>query len=188
VEALHDGQDPRSVRPRHASWLEFVGAMGDLGEGQRRLPPEAIDFLKAVEKTDMTRSFKMVVLRALLNRDALPGAIGLDELTEEFARVARRSAALRKDVAENLDDHARLRRYLEKNPVKAWVGGKGTGGRAYFALEGGKFQTTFGVPEELRGKFHDLVAELVEWRLAAYLSRGGADAGGSVDEGESEGA
>jgi superfamily II DNA or RNA helicase/HKD family nuclease/diadenosine tetraphosphate (Ap4A) HIT family hydrolase len=188
VEALHDGQDPRSVRPRYASWLEFVESMGDLSEGQRRLLGEVGDFLKVVEKTDMTRSFKMVVLRALLNREALPGAIGLDGLTEEFARVARWSAALRKDVAESLDDHTRLRRYLEKNPVKAWVGGKGTGGRTYFALEGGNFRTTFDVPNELRGEFHDLVAELVEWRLAAYLSRGGADAGDSVDEGESQGA
>src|SRR5262249_53094139 len=140
------------VRPRYASWLEFVGAMGDLSEGQSRLLREAGDFLSAIERTDMTRSFKMVVLRALLNRDALPGAIGLDPLTEEFARVARGSAALRQDVAADLDDPARLRRYLEKNPVKVWVGGKGTGGRAYFALEGGNFQTTFGVPGELRGE------------------------------------
>jgi hypothetical protein len=45
----------------------------------------------------------------------------------------------------------------------------------------------FGVPEELRGEFRGLVAELVEWRLAAYLSRSGADAAGSVDEGGADG-
>jgi hypothetical protein len=74
----------------------------------------------------MTRSFKMVVLRALLGRDALPGGLTLDELTAEFARVARRAAALRADVGEDLDDQVRLRKYLEKNPVAAWVGGKAT--------------------------------------------------------------
>jgi superfamily II DNA or RNA helicase/diadenosine tetraphosphate (Ap4A) HIT family hydrolase len=184
AEALHDGYDPRSVRPRYGSWLGFVQAMGDLGEGQRRLLREAGDFLTAVEKTDMTRSFKMVVLRALLNRDALPGAVGLDALTEEFARVARQSAALRKDVAENVDDLARLRRYLEKNPVAAWTGGKGTGGQPYFALDGDTFRSTFTVPAELRAEFQELVAELVEWRLAAYLRREGREQAEPREPGE----
>jgi superfamily II DNA or RNA helicase/diadenosine tetraphosphate (Ap4A) HIT family hydrolase len=184
AEALHDGYDPRSVRPRYGSWLGFVQAMGDLGEGQRRLLREAGDFLTAVEKTDMTRSFKMVVLRALLNRDALPGAVGLDALTEEFARVARPSAALRKDVAENVDDLARLRRYLERNPVAAWTGGKGTGGQPYFALDGDAFRSTFTIPAELRAEFQELVAELVEWRLAAYLRREGREPAEPREPGE----
>jgi hypothetical protein len=151
--------------------------MGDLSERQRRLLREAGDFLRAVEKTDMTRSFKMVVLQALLNRDALPGAIGLDALTEEFARVARQSARLRKDVAEDLSDRVRLRRYLEKNPIAAWVGGKGTGGQSYFALDGETFRSTFSVPPELKAEYQELAAELVEWRLAAYQRReeGGRD-------------
>jgi RNA polymerase sigma factor (TIGR02999 family) len=117
AEALHDGYDPRSVRPRHGSWLGFVQAMGDLGEGQRRLLRDAGDFLTEVERADMTRSIKMLVLRALLNRDALPGAIGLDALTEEFARVAHQSAALRKDVAE--DDVTRLLIAIEAGDPRA---------------------------------------------------------------------
>jgi superfamily II DNA or RNA helicase len=173
AEALHAGYDPRSVRARYASWLGFVQAMQDLNEGQRRVLGEAGTFLTEVEKTEMTKSFKMVVLRAMLNRDALPGEISLDELTVEFARVARQSAALRKDVAENLDDRVRLRPYLEKNPVAAWVGGKGTGGQPYFTLAGETFRSTFTVPPELKAEFQELAGELVEWRLAAYLGRGG---------------
>jgi superfamily II DNA or RNA helicase/HKD family nuclease len=171
AEALHDGYDPRSVRPRYGSWLAFVDAMGDLGERQRRLLREAGDFLIAIEKTDMTRSFKMVVLQALLNREALPGTIGIDALTEEFARVARQSAALRKDVAEDIGDPVRLQRYVERNPVAAWAGGKGTGGQAYFIHDGETFRSTFSIPPELMAEFRELVTELVEWRLAAYLRR-----------------
>lgn len=169
VEALHDGYDPRTVRPGYGSWLGFVDAMGDFAEGQHRLLREAGNFLSAVEKTEMTRSFKMVVLRAMLNRDVLPGSISLDDVTAEFARVARRSASLRADVAEALDDLPRLRKYVEKNPVAAWAGGKGAGGGPYFAHDGETFRTTFPVPDDLRAEFRDLVDELVEWRLAAYL-------------------
>lgn len=181
VEALHDGYDPRTLRPRYGSWLGFVDAMGDLADGQRRALREAGDFLLAVEKTEMTRSFKMVVLRALLDRGALPGGISLNDLTAEFARVARRSAALRGDVAESLDDLPRLRKYLEKNPVAAWVGGKGMGGGPYFARDGDAFRSTFAVPEELRDDFRELVDELVEWRLAAYL-RHQEDVGGEEEK------
>lgn len=175
VEALHDGYDPRTVRARYGSWLGFVEAMGDLPEAQRRLLREAGPFLSAVERTEMTRSYKMVVLRALLDQDALPGSVTLNELTASFARVARRSAALRADVPQSLDDLPGLRPYLERNPVAAWVGGKGTGGGPYFALDGDTFRSTFTVPDDLRADIRDLVGELVEWRLAAYLrNKGGA--------------
>jgi hypothetical protein len=75
----HDGYDPRTVRQRYGSWFGFVGAMGDLSGAQQRVLREAGGFLGAVEKADMTRSFKMVVLRALLGRDALPGGLTLDD-------------------------------------------------------------------------------------------------------------
>ncbi len=58
------------------------------------------DFLETLESTPMTRSYKMLVLWALLNRDAIPGRITIDQLTEEFGRIARRSARFRKDVGK----------------------------------------------------------------------------------------
>ena len=54
----------------------------------------------------MTKSFKMLTLTAMLNQDALPGCIGIGELTTEFRRIARRSSTLRDDVAETLEDDA----------------------------------------------------------------------------------
>ena len=64
----------------------------------------------------------------MLNQDALPGRIGIAELTSEFRRIARRSKTLRDDVGENLDDDAQLQPLIENNPIAAWCGGKGTGG------------------------------------------------------------
>jgi hypothetical protein len=57
------------------------------------------------------------------------------------------------------------------------VGGRGTGGQPYFTLDGETFRSTFVVPPELKAEFQELVAELVEWRLAAYLQREGRDPG-----------
>jgi hypothetical protein len=127
AQALHEGHDPRAVRARHGSWLEFVGEMGDLSEGQRELLQERGDFLRTLEVTPMAKSFKMLTVQAMLNRKALPGSVGIEELAAEFRRLAAGSKVLLAEVGEDVDDAGRLCRYLERNPVAAWAGGKGTG-------------------------------------------------------------
>jgi tetratricopeptide (TPR) repeat protein len=171
IQAFRDGHDPRSVRARHGSWLWFVEAMGDLSEGQKLLLRDLGDLLATIESTPMTRSFKMLTLQALLNRKALPGSLGIRDLAAEFGRLAASSSILRAEVGAELDDLDRLCRYLERNPVAAWAGGKGTGGKAYFAYNQAVFSSTFAVAEDLRPEFHELAREVIEWRLAAYLKR-----------------
>jgi hypothetical protein len=119
----------------------------------------------------MTRSFKMLVVLAMVNADRVPGEIEMDTLVDGFARLAGRTARLRGDVGVPLDDRRALRGYLERNPIDAWTGGGGTGGTSYFAYEGGRFRTTFDVPAAARRAFQELTWELAEWRLAEYLAR-----------------
>jgi len=61
---------------------------------------------------------------------------------------------------------------LEKNPIEAWCGGKGTAGTTYFEYDGSEFSTKFSLPAECRGEFQDLARELIDWRLAEYQDRG----------------
>ena len=170
-QAFRDGHDPRSVRPQYGSWLRFVEAMGDLSEGQTILIRDLGDLLAMIETTPMNKSFKMLTLQALLNRQALPGSLSIRDLAAEFGRLASASSVLRAEVGDELDDLDRLCRYLERNPVAAWAGGKGTGGKAYFAYNQGVFSSTFSVAENLRPEFHELAREVIDWRLAAYLKQ-----------------
>ena len=171
VEAFHDGYDPRTMRRCAGSWLTFVDSKGDLNPNQKKLLLDVGDFLNALEATAMTRSFKMLTLLAMLHRNALPGSVDIGELAFEFGRLAGRSAVLKADVGVSLDDDAQLRKYLERNPVGAWTEGKGTGGRAYFAYEGGVFSSAVEVAVELRADFQEPVREIVDWRLAEYPQR-----------------
>jgi hypothetical protein len=120
----------------------------------------------------MTRSFKMVVLHAMLNTDTLPGdGIRIEALADEFARLAGRSAKIHADVGVPLQDSAALRRMLETNPIAAWTGQDAVPGRVLFAYENGVFRYREAIAEENRAAFQELVRELVDWRLAEYLSR-----------------
>ncbi len=170
-EAFHEGYSPRSARRGYGSWLRFVSSMKDLSTQQEEVLGAHGTFLDALEITPMAKSYKMLLLLAMLNEDALPGEITIDRLTEAFAEAAGRSARLRQDVSVPLEDAPNLRRLLEENPIAAWSGGKGTGAVPYFTYNNGLFRLAMNVPPDQREALQELVREIVDWRLGEYLER-----------------
>jgi superfamily II DNA or RNA helicase/diadenosine tetraphosphate (Ap4A) HIT family hydrolase len=179
-ETFHEGYSPRSARRTYGSWLRFVRSMGNLSAEQEQVLDTHGTFLDALEITGMVKSYKMVLLLAMLNEDALPGEIAIGRLTLAFAEAAGRSARLRQDVTVPLADTADLQRLLEQNPIAAWSGGKGTGDVPYFAYENGRFRFAMNVAPDQREAFQELVREIIDWRLAEYLERSGGAAGERV--------
>ena len=170
-EAYHDGYNPRAARPDHGSWLGLARSMGDLDSAARTVLDRHGDFFATLDTTEMVKSYKMVVLLAMLNADALPGSISIDGLVDGVSTAVSRSATLRDEFGEAAEDRSAMRRLLETNPIKAWTGGKGTGGTSYFDYAGGSFRLTLDVETGIRTAFQELLRELVEWRLAEYLDR-----------------
>ncbi len=169
LEVHHAGYAPRSVSKTHGSWLGFVKSMGDVSSVFEGSP--AGDFLKHLEITPMTKSYKMLTVLAMLNAGKLPGAISIEDLEAGFARLARRNGTLRSEVGEALENASELRKLLEKNPIDAWTGGKGTGDQSFFTYDGRELRTTFDVPSSERERFQELTRELADWRLGEYLDR-----------------
>jgi superfamily II DNA or RNA helicase len=171
-EAFHDGYVPRSARSGYGSWFGLVAAMGDFDAAQAQAIGAAGEFLAGLEVTRMVRSFKMLLLQAMLNLDAFPGdGVPIDELTKEFARLAARSDRLRSDVGPVLSDSRALREMLLTNPIAAWTGVGAMQDQVWFEYRESVFRFIRTVPEESRAAFQTLVRELVDWRLAEYLSR-----------------
>jgi superfamily II DNA or RNA helicase/diadenosine tetraphosphate (Ap4A) HIT family hydrolase len=171
LEAFQSGYNPRSLRAKHGAWLRFVDDMGDLDPSRQTALRDCGAFLGELETTEMTRSYEMVLIQALLWLDALPGEVALGPLTAAFARVAGRSAALRADVSVDVEDAEALRKLLVKNPIAAWTGRGSPAGAPYFVLDGDQLRTGPALTTDAREALVDLVAEIVQWRLAEYLSR-----------------
>jgi len=171
VELFHDGYSPGSVRKRFESWFGFIDEMGHLSDEHRKVLEQHGHFLKHLEVTKMTKSYKMLVLRSLLNTDSLPGEMSIGALTEEFGRLVRASAVLQEDVGGSSKDVGRLEKLIEDNPIQAWASGKDAGSTPFFDYDGEQFQSAFGVDSELRIPFQEMVREIVDWRLAQYLER-----------------
>jgi superfamily II DNA or RNA helicase len=172
VEAFEDGYNPRSARQDgFALWLDFVAEMGDLTPEQQRARAQIGAFLQQLEVTPMTRSYKMLVLLAMIGADRLPGSIEIDALADRFLALARRYPAIRNEVEEMAATPEKLRRLLEQNPLDAWSRGAGTGGIPYFEYRDAVFTTRFSVPDPDREALQELVQELAEWRFMEYIRR-----------------
>jgi superfamily II DNA or RNA helicase/diadenosine tetraphosphate (Ap4A) HIT family hydrolase/HKD family nuclease len=169
VEAFHEGFNPRANSER--SWLGFVSRMKGLSEGESAAFTQSRTFLESIEKTETTRSYKIVLLLAMISADKLPGEIEINELVEQVAKLAMRYLKVREDFSADVDDSKRLRTLLVENPIRAFVGGQGTGEVSYFRFEGDRLSTTFEASDAR--SFQELLREILDWCLAQYLSRQG---------------
>lgn len=169
LEIFHAGFNPRTNG--HGSWFDYVGHHNDLTDQERRVAANHSAFLDSLSKTQMTKSYKMLLLQAMQQEGALPGQIEIARLTKRFAGIAGRHPVYRGDVSVPLDDQPGVQRLLEKHPIDAWINGRGTSGRTFFAYDNGVLRTTFSVSEDLSDCFNSLVQEAIDWRLAEYLDR-----------------
>ena len=158
-EVQHAGFNPG--RTGHVGWLGFVADMGDLSEEQRAASTTHRALLYEIETTRMTRSYKMLVLRAMIEADAFPGRIVLSDLVERVSQQARRNPQIKSDLSVDPDDAPRLRTVLMQQPLKILAE------TDWFQLGPGTFQTTFA--EDGNAALTELASELVDWRLLRYL-------------------
>jgi superfamily II DNA or RNA helicase/diadenosine tetraphosphate (Ap4A) HIT family hydrolase len=183
-EAYHAGYNPRALRSTHGSWFGYVDSMGGLEDGDRAAWEQQREFLKVVEKTAMTKSYKMLVLLALLQSDARPRdnesmEIGISAMVQAVRRMAQRSAVLREDLGEeHLESNTKLQRHLENNPIKAWTnsGSARRNGalyteKIYFEYREGVFSWAGADLGPHRARFAELLRELVDWWMAEFIDR-----------------
>jgi hypothetical protein len=163
TEAFHEGYNPRAVRPQTGSWLGFVVSAGGLTPEQASSYQRHKVFLEELETTPMTKSYKMLVVEAMLNEDRFPGEITVEALGEAVIALASRNHRLRDDLGPKVTTPDGLRRHLEENPIEAWTGGRGTGGTPYFAYKDGVFQSSFAIAPADRPALQELTREIADW-------------------------
>lgn len=158
-EVQHAGFNPG--RTGHAGWLGFVADMGGLSEAQRAAWMAHRALLDEIETTRMTRSYKMLVLRAMIEANAFPGRIAITDLVDRVARLARRNPQIKADLSVDPGDASRLRAVLMQQPLKI------LSETEWFRMGPGTFETTFAEAENTALTL--LASELADWRLLRYF-------------------
>lgn len=175
-EFYRAGSSIQAMRQQAGHWFALVRTMGDLAGLELAVAERFEALLREVEITAMTKSFKMVLLEALLELDGLRQPVPLEALAQQSRRVLDRRRPLLVDLPAEMRSVAAAdsewMRYWRDNPVKAWVGGnRPPGTRAPFKLDGSSFALASGVPEEMESTLAAMLQELVDYRLAAYEVR-----------------
>jgi superfamily II DNA or RNA helicase/diadenosine tetraphosphate (Ap4A) HIT family hydrolase/SOS-response transcriptional repressor LexA len=158
-----------------SGWFPLVEQEGDLDEDARRVHAACREWFLDLQTTHIQKSFKMVLLEALLEAGALRTGLDVAELAERSRKMLRRSPELARDmegvaelggVAE--PDGAAWVRYWRRYPVKAWTEGPQ---RRWFRLDEDRLSGRFPIPEGLDDVFEAMTRELVDFRLALYRRR-----------------
>ena len=177
AEFYRSGASVQAMRQQHGNWFALVEAMADLDDGEVRNLSTVADLLKEVEVGPMTKSFKMVLLEALLELDGLAKAPMVADLSARSWQVIHRRQRLLGDLPEHIsqlpDGRAeRWQRYWLDNPIKAWAGGNRVDqASAQFRVEDGRFHFATTPLEGDKESLKEMLQELVDYRLASYEVR-----------------
>ena len=118
-------------------WHRVLEVAGLQDTHRQALEQAAGDFLREIESTRMTKSFKMVVLLAMCEGGAFRSSIGMDDLIRYF-RAYFSEDRHREDVIGTPVEDAetapaeRWSAYLLANPINAWIGGNTGADSPYF--------------------------------------------------------
>ncbi|ATG73473.1 DEAD/DEAH box helicase [Zobellella denitrificans] len=178
VQAFQAGLDFAKLRRQHGSWFELLHDEGELSEAAGRVLAELRDFLRTgIETTTLTKSFKVILLQALLELDGLRQPPTLAALAEQSRYVLERHPDLLQldlppaQQAMTADSSAWLR-YWQGNPVRFSTGGTpGSQADYWFELKDDRFCPRFALPVEELETLHQMMQELVDLRLAEYRRR-----------------
>ena len=173
AELVHAGYLPLTVSASHDSWLDFCRGEGDLDAAEQTALDQHGPWFRMLQTTSLTKSYKMVVLRVLLDRDAIWDGMEIGELAlacraflegHPLLRADLEGAGFRRDSGK--DEQTAFSNWWFKWPLSRWMDEQA--GKKWFALQDKNFAANFGCPLAGRGAFEQLTGELVDCRLAQY--------------------
>lgn len=176
AEFYRAGASMQLMRNNYGSWFEMIAAMGDLDAAEGAMLSKHGPFLREVETTAMTKSFKMVLLEAFQELNGWETGPTTAKLASRSWDVLQRRRSLLADLAPAVQSLTHgtseaWQRYWTENPIKAWTGGNKAGGKSYFRVLDGQFLAAFTLQQNEVETLTVLVQELVDYRFATYEIR-----------------
>ncbi len=175
VQAFRSGFNPRSAATKHRHWFGLLDDLGLLSDREAAVVRAHGDVLRAFEKEPVTKSYKLVTLRALLHDRALRAGTSVTAVSRRSLELVRADPRLISDVTgEEIPSPATVTADTWQRFWRTWpLTHLASPDRSdpLYRLTGDRLEPRFTITDDLGDTFDALVAELVEWRLAEYLVR-----------------
>ncbi|HTO00820.1 MAG TPA: DUF3427 domain-containing protein, partial [Microthrixaceae bacterium] len=177
VQAHAAGFDPVAARSRHDGWFSMLDSLGLLDDAEQAVTVAHGQLLRAIETESITKSYKLVTLRALIADGTLRTDTTVAAVAQRSHRLVAADPRLVLDVRSKAIPEPRevlpsaWKSFWRKNPL-VHLAKSSAETPALFELDGDDFTPAFTVSSELGETFDQMVAEIVDWRLASYLLKG----------------
>ena len=161
---------------RAGGWHRYLSQLGLLSDAHQNAVDEMGEVLRGLEVESITKSYKLVALRSLMELGVASGPVSVADVAEHSLAAVREDHRLRADIhskqVPDIDGVApqKWRAYWLKWPLEHLAN---KSGKSLFGHEpaddGGTMVPTFSVPEDHRNAFVEMALEIVDWRLQDYL-------------------
>ena len=168
-----------TVRKEHGQWLALVNDENDLSNDEQQCLSEFGTFFNELETTKLTKSFKLVLIEALLEMEGFESPPTTQELALKSFEVLQRRRVLLVDLHTEYQNIKTLsgnelnkwHRYWLTNPINAWVGGNTTADTPFFDVTEERFRFLSNIPKTTYNAFVVLVQEIISYRFLQYEAR-----------------
>lgn len=173
---LMGGSDSAIYKQEFKSYVGFLLWAGELTEKEQEVYRRYEDWIIEAEKTGMTKSYKMVVLKVMLDRGVnnwfLP-------ITSKEAAPGFHQFLIEKEYRKRIDlsdkagkqlweyNENKVISLISKMPMTKWSGSS----KGLITFDNDVFQIHIDVPEEDREMIYQWTKEICEYRLHYYFER-----------------
>lgn len=156
------------IKHEFKSYVKLLQAAGDLNTLEQAIYSDYQPWLEEVERTAMTKSYKMVVLGAMLERDVLEWfkPITADEIAPFFIQYLTKKPY--RAAIDTIDtDIKKVTSLIERMPMTKWSDSS----KGLLTFEDKVFALSFDVSKEVAAILYDWTKEICEYRLHWYFER-----------------
>ena len=173
---MHGSEDSRLFKQEFKSYFAFLQWADQLNEHEREVFQRYEDWFYEVERTGMAKSYKMILLLAMLERGPSNWMkpITAKEVAYFFHKyLTEKEYRKRIDFSDNTTkklwnyNESKVAGLIEKMPMTKWSGSS----KGMLQFQKGVFGPTFDVGAEDEGIVYDFTKQICEYRLQGYFER-----------------
>ncbi len=173
---LHGRSEAKEYRDEFKSYVGFLYWVDELSEREKEVFLKYESWLVEVERTTMTKSYKMVVLQAMLNRG--PSRWHLPMTPNEVAPFFHQYF-MEKEYRKRIDfsdgetkrlwqyDEQKVAKLIAKMPMTKWSGSS----NGLVSFENNVFSLNFSIAPANEATLYQWTQEICEYRLHVYFER-----------------
>ncbi len=164
------------IKQEFGSYIGLLHAAGNLNDSEEKVYQDYKSWLEEVESTGMNKSYKMVLLLAMLSRgeEQWFNPIRAEEVEPFFIQYLTEKTFRRKiDPIDSFINKVKKR--IEDMPMTKWSGSS----KGLVSFNDKKFAVTFDIPKEAQSILYDWTKQICTYRLHTYFEK----KMGKIDEG-----